>query len=242
MNCRHSMTLLSGPEFGCYDEVPLRFRLTYEGELRPTQRDARDGRPDHLGPHKQEIRRKFHVQMRELWRTNKFLRDVKVNPRLHFGPSVAPIDTVGAFASSGENVPLAEALAERYQEFGYRFVPLVRNELELLCSIRILFLRRDAPGSALYAGDIDNRLKTVIDALRRPRSPNELDGVASPTADETPFFCLLEDDSQVTHLEVETDTLLDPITNEEWDHRKARVVITVDLKPYDMNMFNLSFA
>ena len=236
-----SVVLLSGPEFGCYDEVPLRFRLTYEGELRPTQRDPRDGQHDRLGAHKQDIRKAFHVQLRELWRTNKFLRDIKVDPKRHFGPNVPPVATIDAFASPGR-MPLAEALADRYQQFGFKFVPLVREELSLLCSLRILFLRRDAPGSALYAGDIDNRLKTVIDALRRPRSPNELQDVPPPSADETPFYCLLEDDSQVTHFEVETDTLLNPMTDSDADHRKSHLIITVDLKPYDINMFNLSFS
>ena len=68
-------------------------------------------------------------------------------------------------------------------------------KISLLCSLNILFLRRDIPGSALSAGDIDNRIKTVIDALRRPRHANELAYHATPAADEDPFFRLLEDDS-----------------------------------------------
>ncbi len=121
-------------------------------------------------------------------------------------------------------------------------MPLVREEIYLLCSVKILFLRRDIPGSALTAGDIDNRLKTVIDALRRPRNATELVGHEVPGIDEDPFFCLLEDDSQVSHLEVETDTLLDPPTNEENDHRRAKLVITVEIHPYYVTLFNLSFS
>ena len=126
---------------------------------------------------------------------------------------------------------MAEVLAEQYREFGYRFVPLVRDEISLLCSLSILFLRRDIPGSALSAGDIDNRIKTVIDALRRPRHANELVGSETPAAGEDPFFCLLEDDSQVSHLEVETDTLLDPPTDDRSDDSRARLVVTVELRP-----------
>ena len=106
----------------------------------------------------------------------------------------------------------------------------------------ILFLRRDIPGSIISAGDIDNRIKTVIDGLRRPRNGKELVGNETPQAGEDPFYVLLEDDKQVTHLEVETDTLLDPPTGGAFDHRLVRLLITVDLRPYNVTMFNLSFA
>ncbi len=96
---------------------------------------------------------------------------------------------------------------------------------------------------AISAGDIDNRIKTVIDALRRPRNQAELVGDdATPGPDEDPFFCLLEDDKMVSHFSVETDTLLDPPTNEEADQRKAKLIITVELRPYYVTTFNLSFA
>lgn len=127
--------------------------------------------------------------------------------------------------------------------FGYRFVPLVREETSLLCSLDILFLRRDIPGSVIDAGDIDNRIKTIIDALRIPRHQNELVGSdAAPGADDDPFFCLLEDDSQVSRLVVETDTLLDPPADGNLDHSEARLMITVEIRPYDVTLFNLSFS
>jgi hypothetical protein len=75
----------------------------------------------------------------------------------------------------------------------------------------------------------------MIDALRRPRSQNELVGDdAKPGPDEDPFFVLLEDDSQVSHLSVETDTLLDPASLDDFDQRKVRLVITVELRPYNV--------
>lgn len=219
----------------------MRFRLSYEGELRPTQRDAVGSQPDPLAVHKHRIRRAFHLQLKELWRTNKFLREHKMNPR----ESHIPVTQGGGWWGSepAKERPMSEVIAEQYREFGYRFVPLVREQISLLCSLEILFLRRDIPGSIITAGDIDNRIKTIIDALRRPRSQNELvnDDIA-PRDGEDPFYCLLEDDSQVSHLVVETDTLLDPATNDDADHRKARLIITVELKPYYATMFNLSFV
>ena len=120
----------------------------------------------------------------------------------------------------------------------------MREDWSLLCSLRILFLRRDIPGSVITsAGDIDNRIKTIIDALRRPRSGNELVGDdQAPGEAEDPFYCLLEDDKQVHHLEVETDTLLDEITEDDADAAKAKLIITVEIRPFDITYFNLAFS
>jgi hypothetical protein len=109
--------------------------------------------------------------------------------------------------------------------------------------LQILFLRRDAPGSVIIAGDLDNRIKTLIDALRRPLNANELRGNETPGEGEDPFYCLLEDDKLVSHLEVETDTILDPPKNNSPEElRRVRTVITVEIKPYYVTLFNLSFA
>ena len=59
---------------------------------------------------------------------------------------------------------------------------------------------------------------------------------------EDPFFCLLEDDKQVAHLNVETDVLLEPPAKDKADDRQVRLVITVDVQPYHVTMFNMSFA
>jgi len=216
----------------------MKFRLTYEGPLRPTQRDAFEHERDKIAPHKHAIRRTFHGQLKQLWQENKFLRETKVDPALY--PSAAPSARVHV-KRHGSQIPLVEAV--EYRSLGYRFVPLVLERWSLLCSLEILFLRRDTPGRAISAGDIDNRIKTLIDTLRPPRSQNELVGDdVMPGSDEDPFFCLLEDDNQVSHLSVETDMLLDPEIADEADKLKSRIIITVELRPYYVNLFNLSFA
>ena len=63
---------------------------------------------------------------------------------------------------------------------------------------------------------------------------------SAPVSGEDPFFVLLDDDRQITHLEVETDSALDAPNPD--DKSYARIVITVELRPYDVSMFNLSFA
>jgi hypothetical protein len=45
----------------------MRFRLTYEGELRSSQRDPLGNQPNKLADHKQHIRREFHRQLKRLW-------------------------------------------------------------------------------------------------------------------------------------------------------------------------------
>jgi len=229
---------------GCCGEPAMKFRLTYEGELRPTQRDPEAQQADPLAAHKQRVRRAFHGQLRQLWSVNRYLSEHRVFPEDY--PASRPITYHTAYYGGDhpdKKVPLAEAIARQYSEFGYRFVPLVRESASLLCSLDILFLRRDIPGSLIRAGDIDNRIKTMIDALRRPRSQNELVGDdAKPGPDEDPFFVLLEDDSQVSHLSVETDTLLDPASLDDFDQRKVRLVITVELRPYNVTWGNISFV
>lgn len=222
----------------------MRFRLTYEGELRSSQRDPLDGQSDRLAEHKQAIRKVFHRQLKHLWATNKFLSERREHPK-HGNVDHRPVGDGNAYfgAPPEEKVPLSEFIGDMYRENGYRFVPLVRDEWSLLCSLRVLFLRRDIPGSVISAGDLDNRIKTLIDCLRRPHSGNELRGNEKPGDGEDPFYCLLEDDKLVSHLEVETDTLLSPPGgNGEADRRQVSLVITVDLKPYNVTLFNLSFS
>lgn len=222
----------------------MKFRLTYEGELRPTQRDALEHEKEPLAIHKHTVRRVFHAQLKRLWQTNRTLSEWKVQRADFFRDrrdrSVS--DTRPTWASDDPMVPLSEVLAESYQMFGYHFVPLVRKEIGVLCSLDFLFLRRDIPGSAVQAGDIDNRIKTLIDTLRMPRSPNEMLGSETPLDGEDPFFCLLEDDNLVSHFAVETDTLLDPLIGNDVDQRRAKIVVTVEIRPYHVTMDNLSFA
>jgi hypothetical protein len=167
------------------------------------------------------------------------------------GPNTPP-EKIAEFDKAREGMPrpktwttmhttLVEWLGARYVQDGYRFIPLVRRELSLICSIRVLFLRPDQPGDVLRSGDIDNRLKTLFDALRLPKNKDELGGYDAPGVDENPFFCLLEDDSLITDVSVETDLLLAPI-RDQFSDNDARLVISVKLRPYDVNPGNVNFG
>jgi len=198
------------PLDGELERVPLlKFRLTYEGELRATQRDAMANQPNPLASHKHGIRRSFHKQLKQLWSITPLLSTYTRAREGDIGNR--PIQSSGAYLDypNHKKIPLLEYVAGNFNNNGYRFVPLVCAEFSLLCSISILFLRRDIPGSAISAGDIDNRVKTIIDALSMPIHANELAGNEIPQVGEDPFFCLLENDRLVSHFEVETDVLLD---------------------------------
>ena len=70
------------------------------------------------------------------------------------------------------------------------------------------------PGAIISSGgDIDNRLKTLLDALKVPSEPTAVPPGSTPQEGEVPFFCLLEDDSLITKLTVDTDRLLEPNTS-----------------------------
>ena len=218
----------------------MKFRLTYEGKLRPTGNEPKE-KLNRLANHKHGIRRHFHKQLKCLWETDKFLSEYKISPK-DWKEQVPAADSLYArwAPASAEMIPLRKAVEEatEYHRCEYRFVPLVLKRFSLLCSLKILFLRRDIPGKAIMAGDIDNRVKTLIDALRMPNNENELVGDdVEPRLGEDPFFCLLEDDMQVSGFSVETDTLLDP----KADDKTAKLVITVDLRPYYVTTLNLSF-
>jgi hypothetical protein len=117
--------------------------------------------------------------------------------------------------ASVERITQADVLAHRlYAKFGYNFLPLISEYFGLTCSLDILFLRRDAPGQLIQSGgDIDNRIKVLLDGLRMPKSVEECKEV--PKEGENPFFCLLEDDSLITKISITTDRLLSPMEKEE---------------------------
>ncbi len=221
----------------------MRFRLIYSGELRSNQRDPIARQRDRLAEHKFSIRREFHKQLKHHWESNWFLSATRVYAK-DYGATVSASDNAARWGvDENERVPLVEAVAHNHERYGYRFVPLVRKEWRLTCSLEILFLRHDPPGSVVRAGDLDNRVKTLIDALRMPASENEVLISEPPSDREQPFYCLLEDDDLISGLSVDSDRLLYPPAGKtDEDRRQVHVVVTVNIKPFDVTLFNVSFA
>ena len=92
------------------------------------------------------------------------------------------------------------------------FVPLVTGEMSVIAELSLVMLRPELPGKLInQGGDIDNRLKTLFDALTMPQNQNSLPNNIKPTSDQEPFFfCLLEDDNLITSVAVKTEQMLEP--------------------------------
>lgn len=205
----------------------MQFRLTYEGALFGASRT------DTRAKHKHDIRRVFHPQIKRLWEITN-----------HLLPDEQPIPTGPGFLVNSEpvsppRIPRWKVLADLYRHGGYRFVPLVTRDLSLLCALEILFLRPSHPGAVIKSGDIDNRLKTVFDALRMPKE-GEIGSCGSPAENEDPFYCLLEDDELINRVSVETDSLLQP-TAANVGNNDSRLVITVTIRPSQVIIKNIGF-
>ena len=117
-----------------------------------------------------------------------------------------------------DTVSGAQRMSERFQNRGYNFLPLIGDVfggITTACAIDVLFLRRDDPGKIVTSGgDIDNRIKTLFDALKMPKL-GEFDPPQPPADDENPFFCLVQDDSLINEIRVVTDRLLTPLRDDE---------------------------
>lgn len=205
----------------------MKFRLTYQGPLPSTQGAPRGQQSDPRGPAKHKMRQSFHVQLKRLWAINPNLTD--------------PRALAGAIRSVGSPMsPTPAKLAEEFDRVGWNFVPLVTRSLGVSCNLDILLLRPTPKHQNSWFGDIDNRLKTLIDALQLP-SANERYADLTPNDDERPFYTLLEDDKMLSRVSVETDEMLQAIgtTLNEAD---VRLLITVEIRPHHVSPSNLAFA
>ena len=99
-----------------------------------------------------------------------------------------------------------------------------------VANISITLLRPEPPGNIVVeGGDIDNRLKTIFDALRVPKlheiPSGETDAIARM---RPPFHCLLEDDKLITSVSVKTAQLLDISPDDK--ERQHEVVLLVNAR------------
>lgn len=115
----------------------------------------------------------------------------------------------------------------------YNFLYLIGEKHGVSCELDILFMRRDEPGGAITYGDLDNRLKTLFDALKAPTHNSELPDDA-PSDGENPFFCLLDDDKYIEKFTITTDRLLTPPTSDT-QQGKGSVLLVIGVKTIVFN-------
>lgn len=115
-----------------------------------------------------------------------------------------------------------------------QWTPIVSYVHDLMCELEIEWFRRETPGSIIGDGDLDNRLKTLLDGLRMPRSKPEQ---ADASSEGDPFrLCLLDDDKRVRAFSVRTYELLE---DERPDEKRSGVelFIHVTIVPLSPNTY-----
>ncbi len=191
----------------------MEFTLVYRGQLKPDKSsELKD---------KWAIRREIHKQLAELWKQEPLSGSVQ---NMHFLEDNPPNGTTSIIRNIS----------------GFRFAPLVCKNLNLVAELNIIFLRPEHPGLIITkGGDIDNRLKTLFDALRMPQTQDEIKN-NTPGEGENPFFCLLEDDNLITKVSVTTDRLLEPL--EPGNRYFVNLLITVRTKITRMSWGNMDLG
>lgn len=133
---------------------------------------------------KHDIREYFYPQMKRLWDTEPFT------------------------ICRGEFLHHLGAQSVLLEIGGVTFAPLVSSVLKFICQLDITMLWPEELGViSRNGGDIDNRLKTLFDALQCP-DINQVEPVKARFQDKQPFFCLLENDKLITAVNIKTHTLL----------------------------------
>jgi hypothetical protein len=218
----------------------MKFTLTYDGELKASG-NASNKRDLIWG-----IRQQIGDQLLDLWRVHPALRSVAIHWYIAKDKIFGWFEKHHSNFSSDSSGPPPEPtdredcidLCGSISVNGFDFQPLVRDAIGLNCAIDILFLRKEAKGRVYQGGDLDNRIKTLLDALRVPTS-QELNRIQYDAIYPTQkMYCLLEDDALVTGLGVKTGQLLNrPGTSES----EVRLIIDVDVRVTHPRAYNQVF-
>jgi len=193
----------------------MKFTLLYDGPL-PAQ-NSHDSRVTE----KHAIRTELHSQLVEVWKTKPVLA--------HYYEVIMARQELAPEVRYGSVDGQPSAFTTRQPRGNFNFLSLVNTGNKLLCELDILFLRKEPAGSLFTtnaAGDLDNRLKVLFDALRIPKEAQELPATANPTADQDPFLCLLENDDLITAVRLESGRLYDASAHRD----RVRLVINVTVK------------
>jgi hypothetical protein len=209
----------------------MKFTLTFDGELPPNGTPAK----------KWEIRRHLHPQLQDLWSLHPSLISLKLNSRIpkygfwhverHHSVEAPPQPARQPEPQAGD--PPKIDLCPEIERGGRRFLPLVRETLALKCGLRI-FLRKEDAGRIYQGGDLDNRLKTLFDALSVPQKEQ----VVPDAAIDDPIYCLLEDDALITGLEISTHRLL---SRPGALKHEVRLIIEVSVGVTQSRLYNQAF-
>src|ERR1051325_2102657 len=158
------------------------------------------------------IRTAFDEQLTDLWARDLRLRDVDPTQIRAFVKSTRfPYDV--RQQEKGETIrKTADGIHGYHEVRGIRFVPLVTRWRYLRCELSVRLHRYEGDlhtGGVLYhGGDLDNKAKALIDALRMPMGARDLP--ASATHPRPIFYCVREDDRLITKITLESRNRLGP--------------------------------
>jgi hypothetical protein len=203
----------------------MKFTLTFDGEL-PANGRVRD---------KWEIRKQFSPQLQELWRIHPATRAITAVPYVAKGSAFLPGQlhhSIEPAQQRSRPVPNIN-LCEEMQIGARRFLPLVRERIGLRCALKILFLRKEEPGRVYQGGDLDNRLKTLFDALSMPNADQIVEDGSVDL-----IYCLLEDDGLITGCNIETHRLLSRPNSSQ---HEVHLVVEVDVRVTHPRSYNEPF-
>lgn len=220
---------------GAYGVPLMKLTLTFDGKLPPCGNSNR--RPEE----KWRVRQHVSPQLKELWELHPTLKDCLTfrhipKNKLYWWQEThhQATNTQGPRAPDLEND--LDTCAE-IEVSGYRFRPLIRDTLGLVCSLNVLFLRKGQIGNVYEDGDLDNRVKTLFDGLQVPTS-DQIE--ASKPADDKGdlIYCLLENDRLITGFNIETRQLLNRPGGSDFD---VHLVVDVDIRVTHPRAYNRSF-
>ena len=231
----------------------MKFTLIYDGPLESAgNKPKKDAKWD--------VRKYLDPQLRKLWDVNLDLAHLRAAPQVRTdGREITTKPHPSAYVSAISSTPLSSAvtvgapvvqnvapppgmppqpelidLCAPISRGGKEFLPLVRNSLCLTCGLTILFLRQESRGKVYQGGDLDGRVKLLLDALSVPQNDNEV--CEDPTCPQ-PLYCLAENDVLFTRLDVRSEQLLSPpspTAREDW----VRLVVEVDVRVMRHRTFN----
>jgi hypothetical protein len=216
----------------------MRFTLTYDGQLRSS------GNSKTKQPLIREIRKQISEQLAELWQVHPALKSVNIHrwmPRTqgyawseahHLNFKDAPSTPLNSNATDAFDI------CSSFKRGNSNFLPLVRESIGLVCALDIVFLRKGPKGRVYQGGDLDNRIKTLLDALRLPTEQEAAQDPNTANPQANPIHCLLEDDDRVTGLSVRTGQLL---TRLGADESEVRLIIDADVRVTHPRSYNHVF-
>jgi hypothetical protein len=235
----HSSYIIIGTGEPLEETGLMEFRLLFEGELLSS-----GNRQNRTGV-KHAIRRSFHPQLRRLWDTHPSLRELaNAIGRQLYALELQRAGQMQVPLQITDEIAIKKAfthMANKWSVGNYKCIPLATMERGLKCSVDILLLRPDDDKFILTQGDIDGQVKTLFDALRLP-VVGELSPDIFPSEEETPFYCLLEDDRMISEVRVTADQLLLLPHEKKVKATDSFAVITVKISHKAPGMFDQWFA